>query len=83
MPTVTKKKPTKPTRRGPQPRKPSPGNPWPEKLRKLRDALGLTQSHAAERAGVAARTWIAWENSQTRPSRLALALLKSAFPGQF
>jgi len=72
----------KPT--GPPPRKPSPGNPWPKKLRALRDKRGnLTQAEAAEMAGVAARTWIAWENSQSTPSRLAQNLLRQTFPELF
>lgn len=56
---------------------------WPAKLRALRKRLELTQAQAAERTGVATRTWIAWENAQRTPGRLALRLLKTAFPDQF
>jgi len=81
MATMAKpRKPSKSSRRGPAPSAPTPGNPWPEFLRGLRDSLGMTQEQAAERCGVVARTWVAWENSQSRPSRLALNLLTSAFP---
>jgi len=72
------KKPSK--RRGPPPGKPAPGNPWPDFLRALREKHHLTQAEAAERVGVAARTWISWENSQGTPSRLAMNLLRAAFP---
>jgi DNA-binding XRE family transcriptional regulator len=77
---IVAKKPPKSGRRGPPPSPPAPGNPWPNVLRKLREANGLTQIEAAERVGVAARTWIGWENSQSQPSRLALNLLRAAFP---
>lgn len=50
------------------------------KLRALRESLGLTQVQAAERAGVASSTWIAWENSTSLPSRLALRMVKETFP---
>lgn len=72
--------PKRKVRTGPPPRKPSPGNPWPKKLRAVRDKHNLTQAEAAARAGVAARTWIAWENSQAKPSRMATNLLIVAFP---
>ena len=45
-------------------------------------SLGLTQAAAAQKTGVATRTWIAWENSQNTPGRLAQRLLTAAFPGQ-
>lgn len=76
---MAKKKP-KSTRRGPAPSAAPPGHPWPEFLRGLRDRLGITQEQAAERCGVKTRTWVAWENSQSTPSRLARNLLTAAFP---
>ncbi len=54
-------------------------NPWPAKLKKLRRRLGLTQAAAAEKAKVALRTWIAWENDQRKPSGPAAQLLQIAF----
>jgi DNA-binding XRE family transcriptional regulator len=72
MPTVTAPK-----------RKPKPAKTWPERLKELRARLEITQAEAAERAGVAHRTWISWENAQGTPSRMALNLLKAAFPGEF
>ena len=53
------------------------------KLRAVREAESLTQKAAAERAGVALRTWIAWENDQHPPGRLTMQLLKHAFPKHF
>lgn len=65
-----------------KPKKVHPNSPWPKKLKALRVKLKISQVQAAARAGVAARTWIAWENSQTVPSRLALNLLRDTFPGE-
>ena len=56
-------------------------NPWPKKLKALRSRLNLTQAAAAQRAGVAQRTWISWENDQRRPSGPTTHLLKLRFPG--
>lgn len=56
---------------------------WPDRLKALRAKYSLTQVEAAERVGVAARTWISWENDQRTPGRLTLRLLKSAFPTDF
>lgn len=58
-----------------------PANPWPAKLKALRERQGLTQAQAAQRTGVALRTWISWENDHRRPSGPAQQLLKHAFPG--
>lgn len=57
--------------------------PWPARLRALRTKLKLTQAQAADRLGVATRTWIAWENAQRVPGRLAQRLLKDTFPDLF
>jgi DNA-binding transcriptional regulator YiaG len=53
---------------------------WPAKLKQLRERLGITQAEAAERAGVALRTWINWENAHQQPSRPAQKLIVIAFP---
>jgi DNA-binding XRE family transcriptional regulator len=56
--------------------KPTAGNPWPDRLVKIRAAEGvrlklgrdLYQAEAAARLGVSRRSWIAWETGQTIPS---------------
>ncbi len=63
-------------------KKPAPTS-WPARLKALREKYGLTQAEAAARADMALRTWIAWENAQRNPGRLALKLLREAFPGEF
>lgn len=57
--------------------------PWCGRFKELRARHGLTQAQAAARIGVATRTLIAWENGQRVPGRLALNLLKAAFPNDF
>lgn len=50
----------------------------PSKIREIRESLGLTQAEAAERIGVARRTWMYWE-SKTRgqsPSPAAARLIR-------
>ena len=49
---------------------------WPDRLRRYRGQHDLTQHQAAARLGVSAGTWIAWENSQRRPSKMAQVVLK-------
>lgn len=53
---------------------------WKRRLQALRKKHGLTQEQAAQRAGVALRTWIAWENRQRIPSNITARLLAHAFP---
>ena len=55
-------------------------HPWPVRLKRLREQLDITQVEAAERAGVSAGAWIAWENNFRRPGRIAVRLLRQAFP---
>lgn len=62
-------------------KKPAGDPAWRARLKALREKHGLTQAQAADRAGVALRTWIAWENVHRKPGRLALRLLAVAFPG--
>ena len=59
--------------------KKKPAN-WPKRLKALREAHGLTQAAAAEKIGVALRTWISWENAHRAPSGPAEKLLRLAFP---
>ena len=56
---------------------------WPAILRAIRERHDLTQVEAAERIGVSASTWIAWENAQRVPGRLAFRLLETTFPDEF
>ena len=44
---------------------------YPERVKDLRERLGLTQTQMAERIGVSFATVNRWENSQSRPTRLA------------
>lgn len=59
-------------------------NALAKRLQELRKRLGdITQVQAAEKAGVTTATWIAWENGQRKPGRLAMRLLREAFPDDF
>lgn len=62
--------------------KKKPANPWRKRLKDLREQNGLTQTSAAERVGVSASTWIAWENGQRKPSKTAQRLIGILFPNQ-
>ena len=55
-------------------------NPWPKRLKALRERHGLTQAAAAAKVGVAMRTWISWENDHRQPSGPAALLIRHAFP---
>jgi DNA-binding transcriptional regulator YiaG len=49
----------------------------PAQIRRIRTRLGLSQAQAAERVGVARKTWMYWE-SETRgrqPSKTAAKLI--------
>ncbi len=63
--------------------KKKPAGTWRQRLKRVREDLGITQVEAAERLGVPVRTWIGWENNQRNPSRTAQALLKITFPEHF
>lgn len=58
-------------------------NALAKQLQALRKRLEITQVQAAEKAGVAPATWIAWENGQRKPGRLAMRLLQEVFPNDF
>ena len=49
----------------------------PERVKILRNSLGLTQTELAERLGVTYVTISRWENGQARPNRLAIKALTS------
>ena len=53
----------------------------PPEIRDLRRKLGLTQQALAERLGVSYATLNRWENSQVRPSQLALDKLRALAGG--
>ena len=46
-----------------------------EKIRIIRQRLGLTQEHFAQELGVSVATVNRWENGHSQPSRLARKLL--------
>lgn len=54
---------------------------WNEAILAARKAYGFTQVKAAETLGVAAVTWISWENGQRIPSSPSKRLLRLTFPG--
>jgi DNA-binding XRE family transcriptional regulator len=58
--------------------------PTPEELRALRERLGLTQAEAADKVGVARRTWMYWENParDRRPSSSHAKLIKLLADGK-
>jgi DNA-binding transcriptional regulator YiaG len=49
----------------------------PARIKEIRERLGLTQAQAAERIGVARRTWMYWESPARgqRPSPAAVSLI--------
>lgn len=53
-------------------------NDFPQRVRKLRGALGLTQTQLAERLGVSFATVNRWERGHTKPGRLAWQRLEAA-----
>jgi DNA-binding transcriptional regulator YiaG len=54
-----------------------PANPWPARLRALRQKLGLaSQQQAATRFRVSLRTWAAWESGETTPPRVTQLLFE-------
>ena len=49
---------------------------YPQRIKRLRQRLGLTQVELAQRLGVSFTTVNRWENGQTRPSPLAWRRLR-------
>lgn len=47
--------------------KPAP-NPWPARLRALRERLALTQAAAAQKVRISRRAWVKWEMGDQIPS---------------
>lgn len=54
---------------------------FPERIKRLRGRLGLTQTQLADRLGVSFATVNRWENRQARPSQLAWAQLERLSSG--
>ena len=53
-----------------------PGDDYPERIKRMRSGLGLTQQALAERLGVSFATVNRWENGQTKPSQLSWSQLR-------
>jgi transcriptional regulator with XRE-family HTH domain len=61
-------------------KKPVPENPWPKRLKVLRDKLGLNQKQAAEKIHISQSQWSAFESgarTPTRPIAHLISLLES------
>ena len=56
----------------------------PARIREIREQLGLTQAQAAERIGVARRTWMYWESPgrHQAPSPAAAKLIQMLADGE-
>jgi len=52
---------------------------WAKRLKELRADYDLTQAEAADKADVALRTWISWENEHRKPGAMAERHLRKAF----
>ena len=52
-------------------------NDLPQRIRELRDALGLTQEQFAAKIGMTTSTVNRWENSRGVPSPLALKQIEA------
>ncbi len=61
-------------------KKPASGNPWPERLKKLRDKYGLSQPEAAARLEVPVASWRNWEYGRTVPNAATVKAIKLVFP---
>jgi DNA-binding transcriptional regulator YiaG len=50
-------------------------NPWPAKLKQLRNGLGLTNDEVAAKLRIPIRLWRSWLYGERRPSPAAQALI--------
>lgn len=50
-------------------------NPWPAKLKALRDRLGLSNEQVAARLRISLRLWRSWCYGERKPSPAGQALL--------
>src|SRR3990172_9569801 len=55
----------------------SPTDDYPDRIKRLRGSLGLTQQALAQRLGVSFATVNRWENGQTKPSQLSWNQLRN------
>ncbi len=53
---------------------------WPALLVRIREHYRLTQTEAAERIGVALRTWQNWEYGRRNPNSAAAKSILEKFP---
>lgn len=55
-------------------------NPWPARLRAIRERHQISQREAAEKIGVALRTWQNWEYGRAEPTSATAKLIDILFP---
>lgn len=60
-------------------RKKTAFNPWPARLKKIREDKDMTQAEAAEIVGTVLRTWQNWEYGRSRPSPMIAKLIDLLF----
>jgi DNA-binding transcriptional regulator YiaG len=51
-------------------------NPWPKRLKALRDRLGLNQTQAALRVSISQSQWSAFESGLRKPTRPIARLIE-------
>jgi DNA-binding transcriptional regulator YiaG len=54
-------------------------NPWPAKLKALKERTGKSHQELADIIGVSRRTWRAWLYNESQPGKLAAQLLTIRF----
>lgn len=59
-----------------------PPNPWPARLKAVRDRYGLTQAQAAERIRISQSQWSAFESGGRQPTRPVAHLLELLIAGK-
>lgn len=56
--------------------------PSPERIKKIREKLGLTQAEAAEKVHVSQSVWSAWERGARTPSEQSAFLIELLLKGK-
>jgi DNA-binding transcriptional regulator YiaG len=64
-------------------KKPAGNNPWPGRLKALREHYDISQKQAAERIDASLGSWRNWEQGLRTPSPMIVRLLKLTFPEFF